>query len=220
MSQIWPTKEWTEYLKLTRERPELFRQDERLSIIFNEEEVKSFVFRTGKPVGVAYRSPYNLMVVDLVRAPNGEPFTYERLVPASTGSAVVTIPCYQNQFALLRQFRHSLRGEQYAFPRGFGEDGLSAEENASKELEEELGAHTLSSVTVGKIVADSGLSGSGVTVVLCRIERPEVKKDYEGIQDVTLADETAMREMIASGKVNDGYTLAAWTLLKVYQSQR
>ena len=219
MSQDWPTKEWTEYLKLVRERPELFRQDERLSIVFDEGEVKSFVSRTGKTIGVAYRSPYNLMVVDLVRAPGGEPFAYERLVAASTGSTVVTIPCYQGQYALLRQFRHSLRGEQYAFPRGFGEDGLSAEENASKELEEELGAHTLSAVRLGKIVADSGLSGGGVAVVLSRIERPTLKKDYEGIQAVTLADENAMRRMIASGEINDGYTLAAWTLLQTYQSQ-
>ena len=96
---------------------------------------------------------------------------------------------------------------------------MSAEENASKELEEELGAHTLSAVRLGKIVADSGLSGGGVAVVLSRIERPTLKKDYEGIQAVTLADENAMRRMIASGEINDGYTLAAWTLLQTYQSQ-
>ena len=219
MSQVWPTKEWTEYLELVRERPELFRQDERLSIIFNEEEVKAFVADTGKPIGVAYRSPYNLMVVDLVRAPGGKPFAYERLIPASTGSAVVTIPRYQDKFALLRQFRHSLRGEQYAFPRGFGEDGLSAETNAAKELEEELGAPVLSSVRLGNIVSDSGVSGNGVAVVLCRIGPPKLKKDYEGIPGLTLLDETAMRELIASGQINDGYTLAAWTLLQTYQAQ-
>ena len=219
MSQVWPTKEWTEYLELVRERPELFRQDERLSIIFDEEEVKAFVADTGKPIGVAYRSPYNLMVVDLVRAPGGKPFAYERLIPASTGSAVITIPRYEGKFALLRQFRHSLRGEQYAFPRGFGEDGLSAEENAAKELEEELGAFVLSCVRLGNVVSDSGVSGNGAAVILCRIECPECKKGYEGIQGVALLDEASLQELIASGQVNDGYTLAAWTLLQAYEAQ-
>ena len=218
MTQVWPTKEWAAYLELVRERPELFRQDERLSIVFDEDTVKAFVAATGKPIGVAYRSPYSMMVVDLVRVPGGEPFAYERLVPAATGSAVVTIPRYENQFVLLRQFRHAMRGEQYAFPRGFGEDGLAAEENAAKELGEELGAPVLSTERLGTIVSDSGISGNGVAVVLCRIGRPECRKNYEGIQGLTLLDEAALRSLIASGNVNDGYTLAAWTLLQTRQA--
>ena len=214
MEFVWPSEEWKDYLRLTRERPECFQQDERLSIVLDEETVREFVSRTGKKIGVAYRSPYNLMVVDLVRDPAGKVFAYERLLPAVAKGAVVTVPVCEEHYALLRQFRHAIRREQYAFPRGFGEEGLSAEENAAKELEEELGARVLSVRTLGSVAADSGISSTSVVVVACEIDRTVLKKDYEGIQDVVLLSKEDLTRWIVSGRIDDGFTLSAWALLR------
>ena len=211
---VFSNEAWESYMRLTRERPEDFRQDERLAIILDRKTVEEYANRTGKRMGVVYSSPYHIMVVDLVRSPDGVCFAYERLLPAVPKGAVVTIPVKGNQYVLLKQFRHSMRGEQYAFPRGFAEDGLSIEENAAKELQEELGAHLLSAKTLGTLVADSGVAGNSVAVVLCEIDTVSLQKGYEGIQNVILLSEAELRKWILSGNINDGFTLSAFALLE------
>ena len=114
-------EEWINYLRLMRERPELFQDDNRLKIVTNLEVVDDFEKKTGKKIGVVYQSEYHLFVVDLVEDTEGYRFAYERLVPAVRKGAVVSIPIYKGKMVLLRQFRHALRSVQYAFPRGFGE---------------------------------------------------------------------------------------------------
>ena len=214
MNKKWLPSAWSEYQQLIQERPELFRQDNRLSLVFEEDTVKEFVNRTGKMIGVVYRSPYNMMVVDLVRDSTGKLFAYERLLPTVPEGAVVTVPICDNQYVLLRQFRHSIRREQYAFPRGFGEAGYTAEENAAKELEEELGAKVLSSKFLGYVIPDSGILSGSVVVVECRIDRAKLKMNYEGIQGVEICSDELFLQWIASGKIDDSYTLSAWALLQ------
>ena len=122
------SKEWRDYLDLAEERPELFKASSRLQIIMDYESVQQFERNTDKKIGVVYRSAYNLLVVDLVENMKGERFAYERLIPAVKKGAIVSIPVYDDKFVLLKQYRHAMRAFQYAFPRGFGEEGLSAEE--------------------------------------------------------------------------------------------
>lgn len=112
------------------------------------------------------------MLVDLVKDSKGDVFAYERIVHTATGNAIVVIPKYHNKYLLLKQFRHAIRTEQYAFPRGFGEDGLTGEENAKKELSEEINAiiKENSLTYLGKTVSDSGLCGDNVLVYQCEVE--------------------------------------------------
>ena len=196
-------------------RPRDFRQNESLKIIFDQDAAEDFYAKTGKQIGVTYSSHYHIMVVDLVQSPDGNRFAYERLLPAVERGAVVTVPIMEGKFILLKQFRHSLRAEQYAFPRGFAEEGMSAEENAKKEVEEELESRVLETKSLGTIVADSGVSGNPVDVVMCGIDHFSLKKDYEGIQKVIALSYEELREWVASGKINDGYTLSALTLLQM-----
>ena len=130
------SKEWLEYEKLLKERPELFIPSPTLEIITDPEQINNFYIKTKQRLGVIYSSKWNTLLVDLVKNINGDVFTYERIIQTATGDAVVVIPKYQGNYLLLKQFRHAIRTEQYAFPRGFGENGLSGEENAKKELME------------------------------------------------------------------------------------
>lgn len=208
-------KEWNKYLKLKKERPDLFTNSGPIKIVSDKKIIKKFERSRKKKIGVVYESEYHTMVVDLVYEEEGKYFTYERLLYGPESGAVVCVPMYQKNFVLLKQYRHAIRDTQYAFPRGFGSAGVSAEENARKEIQEELGATVLKSQYIGEIVADSGLSGGAVSVYLCEIDRPSTLQGYEGIEAVEVISEETLKEMICSGKITDGYTLGAFAYLAV-----
>ena len=118
------------YLELSRTCPELFAQSEELPLVLDPKELYAFAQKSGRRIGIVYESHYHLMVVDVVRAKNGSLFAYERLMNRVMRGAVVIVPYYNGKYILLRQYRHALREYQYGFPRGFGEEGISAKENA------------------------------------------------------------------------------------------
>jgi len=207
------SKQWTRYLSLMEERPESFINNGKLTIVTDWETVHSFEQRTGLTIGVCYESKYRLMVVDLVYEKEGEYFAYERLLPAVTPGAVVCIPQQGDNLILLRQYRHALRSEQYAFPRGFAEPGIAGEDNACKELLEELGCHAKSVIHLGTVIADSGLSGEAVDIYLCQIDTYKQQEGHEGILDALSLPLPQLQRMIANGEITDSYTLSAISYL-------
>ena len=94
------------YMRLVRERPELFRNGGELTVITDETEIDAYERATGRHIGVAYESSFSLLAVDLVRDRDGRLLDYERLIPARTG-AVVCAPRWGDRFVLLRQYRHA-----------------------------------------------------------------------------------------------------------------
>lgn len=207
-------KEWYDYLELIKERPEEFNKTEGAKIILDENTVMEYEKKTGKKIGVIYQSNYHILVVDLIQDETGEYYTYERILPRVENGAVVAVPIYNGKFVLLKQFRHTLRDFQYAFPRGFAEAGFSPEENIEKELNEELGTKVIESEFIGTIIADSGLSGNKVSVYKCIVENIELKYHYEGIEEIILLSEEELKQWIREGKITDGFTLAAISLNK------
>mgnify|MGYP001085431117 CR=1 FL=1 len=168
----------------------------------------------GRPIGIAYSSPYNQLLVDLAEDGQGRRFAYERVVPAAK-NAVVIVPRFEGDFVLLRQFRHALRDYQLCFPRGYGEPGISARDNAEKELFEELKVRPLGPMRhLGSVVADSGLSGGRVEVFACDVPAPSPDAGYEEIDGCIIAPPTELEELVADGRINDGFTLSALTLLR------
>jgi ADP-ribose pyrophosphatase len=209
---------WLDYIQLWEERPELFTQNDLLKLCSDRNTVLRFMNRTGTAIGVLYKSSYSIMVVDLVLSADGKMFSYERLLPATADEAVVTVPVCGNQFVLLKQFRHSLRRELITFPRGFGEKNLSAVENAKKELYEETGAAVTETRLIGHIEPDSGMIGNSAAVIFCKVDNVNLKSGYEGIKQLLLLNEDELEELIRNGEITDGYTLAAFALLKAEQS--
>lgn len=205
---------WERYCELMSERPEAFAQNTLLPIITNPDAVADFVARTGREIGVVYESPYRLMVVDLVQGPNG-PFAYERLLPVSKGMGVVIMPFWQGKCVLLQQYRHALRDFQLAFPRGFGENGLSPEENAAKEIAEELQAEVFGLAPLGHITPDSGLTNSSAAVFLAQISKPKLMANYEEIIEIVALSLRELDNAICKGRIQDGFTLAARGLYSV-----
>lgn len=216
MSEYNEHKEWSMYIKLLDERPQLFKSDSSskgaLEIITDFSQVRDFENKTGIKIGVVYKSPWRMMVVDLVKSVSGKMFAYERIIPTTPSGGTVIIPVYNNNFVLIKQYRHALRREQWAFPRGFGEMGLNAFENAKKELREEIHAEALSCEELGTTLADSGLSGEEIKVFCCEIKDFGFDSGYEGITNVAAFSLDELKNMIRDRKLDDGFTLAALAL--------
>lgn len=202
---------WQSYLALREKNPDIFKNLEHMEIVLDEESVREYERDHDVSIGVIYESDYSYLLVDLLKTPNGL-IAYERVVPKNS-NAVVIVPMYEDKFLILRQARHALRQCQYGFPRGYGEPGILAEDNACKELYEEIGVKPTSLKRLGQVVADSGLSGNKVDIFLANIDAYNLKKSYEGIEEVVLLTRDELEKWIVSGKINDGFSLSAMALL-------
>lgn len=201
--------EWTRYIELIEERPALFTNNGPIHIVLDEAIVATYEKEYNRKIGVLYESPYNILVVDLVYEEEGNYFTYERLVPAVETGAVVMVPIYHDKFIILKQYRHALRDYQYSFPRGFGEKGLSVEQNLRKELMEEIGATVNDTQFLGHVTPDSGVLGTTVPVYACHIDTYNAQLKSEGICEILELDLPQVEKLVAEGKITDGFTLAA-----------
>jgi len=204
--------EWSNYLSLIENRPEDFINTGSIHIVTDPVIVENYQRTSGKTIGVVYSSPYHFMVVDLVYVQEGKYFAYERILPAIPNGAVVIVPQYCGDFLLLKQYRHALRGYQYAFPRGFGEKGVSLEENVCKEIREELLTEATHVQYLGTCIADSGLCGDKVSVFSCKVNSFSFREKYEGISQIICVSDAEMAQWMKAGKLNDGFTLAAYGL--------
>lgn len=179
----------------------------------------TFIESTNKQLGVVYKSPFHLMVVDLIAGVNGEDFAYERLLPTVEKGAVVCLVEYNNKIVLERVFRHAIRKEQLELPRGFGEPNISGPDNVIKECREELSA-TIDRNSIkflGTVVADSGCLAGSADVYFCKAWNVIEKFGYEGIGSLEFISYETINHFIANGGISDGFTLAALKLFDAYK---
>ncbi len=200
-----------EYFSVMEERPHLFKASKEYRIVFDRGIIEKYQRDNNIKTGVLYRSKYNILVVDLVEGEGGL-YTYERIIPASKNNAVVCVPVMDGKLMLLEQYRHPIREKMLCFPRGFGEDGEEAPENAKKELYEETGAVAKSCIYLGEICPDSGLTSCRCDVFVCEIDGYEPACFSEGIIDVKLYDASTLKEMIGKNMIVDSFTLSAFAL--------
>ena len=209
------SREWIRYQDLMNSRPEQFAENPMLMIETDLRTICEYERAHNKIIGVRFcNEPYSMMVVDLVKDANGEYKSYERVLPCVPCGAVVCVTIWDGKYVLLRQFRHSMREYQICFPRGYGESDRTAEENAKKEVKEELGAEVTCCKKLGEVVANSGLSGDRVAVFLCELaSAPVLDKGYEEIRNFIYCTEDELQKLVADGSINDGFTLSALKLM-------
>lgn len=175
----------------------------------------------GYQFGNVYQSRFNTVMVDPIQSDSIEKpyYPYERVVPSSEKDGVVMIPKCGEKYILIKQYRHAIRNEQHSFPRGYAEDGDSPEQNALRELKEELGVTQISSVNfLNRVAPDSGLTSCRAYVYCVEFDKYNVNLGHEGILDIVELTESEVNEWIQSGKIDDGFTLSAWALLKSHEN--
>ena len=164
-------------------------------------------------VGIAYQDQYRMILRDAVRIPNGLLGTYVRIVRDGT-PGVITLPVYQGQILLIRHFRHATRTWHLEIPRGFGENDFSSEENARRELKEEIGATISHLVSLGQVYPDTGALSEYNEFFYAEVESYGGIETDEAIVELLPTPLSQFERMIRENEIVDGLTLTAYALAK------
>src|SRR6266567_7172972 len=166
-------------------------------------------------VGIVYQDQYARILRDAVRFPGGFLGTYIRFVGEEDDPpGVVALPFYREQVLLIRHFRHATRTWHTEIPRGFGKKGLSSEENAQRELEEEIGATISRLVSLGRVYPDTGALSEYNDFFYAEVESyGEIEAD-EAIVELLPTSLSEFERMIRENEMTDGFTLTAYALAK------
>ena len=165
-------------------------------------------------IGLLYKSPYHMLIVDLIYKDDTF-FTYERFVPTINSNGVICVPVINNKILLIKQSRHALRDCQWCLPRGFGENKISSEENAKKELFEEIGVIADKCKLIGSVISNSGIDKTECDIYVCKASCENVSFVFsEGITEAIQISFAEFEQMIHNGMINDGFTLSAFAFLK------
>jgi ADP-ribose pyrophosphatase len=164
--------------------------------------------------GVLYRDCYVTIVKDPVRFPDGSLGAYSRvLMTRKSQRGVIIFPMRAGKCVLMREFRHATRRFNWSIPRGMPEDGATLEEDARREVQEEIGAEVVRLEPLGVLVPESGFVGYDGALFLAEVAGALKGQTSEAISDIIEVTPTELAAMIASGEVNDGFVLGAFAKL-------
>jgi ADP-ribose pyrophosphatase len=219
------------YVNLHATDPDWFRnQPGGYEILLRPDEIRAVetsqaeeLLQKGQPpewarVGVAFEDQYIRVLRDAVRFPDGLLRTYIRLVPPRrTGVGVAILPVHAGRIVLVHIFRHATRSWHWEIPRGFGEPEASCEENAARELREEIEAEAIRFVQLGQLHANTGLSMESVELIFAELKQYGQAQLHEAIDEVRAWDMLEVERSIGEAKITDAFTIAAWTRARYCQ---
>lgn len=211
------------YLSLVGERPELFRntgEEGEVKVITDpdrihiEHERLLEKFRAaGKPenwvdIGVLAEDEWEYVVRDLVEFADGRIGGWRRninRIVTQGGIGSVIMPVQGDKAILLKHFRHEDRAWFWEFPRGWGTPGLTAEQNAIKELKEEI------SLTPQKIFQVWREPTAAFFYAEVEDGEPHTQ-DGEAIQKIELIGLKELEARIMDGDITDWFTVLAFLM--------
>lgn len=148
--------------------------------------------------------------------PNGQTGEYHYV---STYGSVFVIPQLEDDvFVLTSQFRYLNRRQSVEFPGGGMVRHLSPEENARKELREETGFEAEILEKIGEFNPYNGVTNEICHVFIAK-NICQFSQELEESEEITLLRKSKKEigEMIRSGSLWDGMTLAAWMIYLQHQ---
>ncbi|TXL92809.1 NUDIX hydrolase [Streptomyces sp. IB2014 016-6] len=207
------------YEELRRDRPEMFANvPDGIEVLLDPADIEAARRGVGsdEPVGVVYGDRFITLVRDAVRFPGGGLGLYLRVLPATGAPGVVVLPLIGAgpdgpDVVLVEHYRHATRAWHLEAPRGNGEAGSAAPENAIRELREELGVRLDELIPLGRVHADTGLLGSHAELYAARISAVGALDTAEGIRRAVVMPLRRAEELIGRGGITDGYTIAVLT---------
>lgn len=226
-----------DYSTIINEHPELFdNKEKQFEVILDQNEISSWqnerrallickkLPQNWANIGIVLDDPYVIGIRDLVefsdKTRNGYIRFYGRSYLEDGSTGVVVLPELNGKFLIIEHFRHATRSWHWEIPRGFGEAGNNPETQARKELKEEIGVGSCTSLdSLGTYFDNTGIEGDPVNLFLAKIPKNQENKinleKKEGIRAkkwVTLSD---FEKMIANDEINDGFTIAAYSRAKL-----
>ena len=160
-----------------------------------------------------FTCPYWHMMHDRYRLPSGDVTDYYYV---RTGGSTMLVPVDEDgRLVLVRQFRYLIGRDSEEFPCGGVPVGGDPDENAVKELQEETGYRARDLRRIGAFAPYNGVADEMCHVYLARdlVYVGASPEDTESIQVVRRTVEE-VTDLIASGTLWDGMTIAAFALVK------
>ncbi len=215
------------YFSLMKEYPDLFRNSgefgevkiitDKKRILTEQKKIRARLKEEGNPpewieIGVLSEDQWFYTIRDMVEFPDGHVAGYIRWINRKSqegGFGVVLICRQKGKYLLIKKFHHEDRAWSWEFPRGFGEPGLTARQNARKELMEEVGVKKAKLTHLATIRDGEG----GVSAFLADIPTDQtiILEIGEGIAKFQWVSKKQLEKMIKQGTVNDPYSL--WTYM-------
>jgi ADP-ribose diphosphatase len=219
MSEYDATECLTRYFELVRERPDRFVNPEGdiyeilldpARIEHAQSEARRSRMREGLPsqdvrVGVLADDPYLLVMRDAVRFADGSYGLYNRLLVPS-GAAI--LPVHDGRIVLLRRFRHGTRAWHLEAPRGSFSGTGTHEDEARRELQEEIGSTAEELIDLGELHSTTGCLDEAHHLYMARIGRVGIPDRHEAIVEFCSFTVGETERRIADGTITDGPTLA------------
>ena len=219
MSEFDATECLARYFELVRERPDRFSNPEGdiYEILFDpvriehaQSEARRRRMHEGLPaddirVGVLAEDPYLLVMRDAVRFADGSYGLYNRLLVPS-GAAI--LPVHDGRIVLLRRFRHGTRAWHLEAPRGSFSGAGTHEDEARRELQEEIGATAGELIDLGELHSTTGCLDEAHHLYMARIADVGVPDRHEAIVELCTFTVAETERKIADGTITDGPTLA------------
>lgn len=214
-----------------KEHSDLFENaDSPIKIIKDDSRIQEWqknrraeLLSEGKPlewadIGVVLNDPYIVVLRDLVEFPGGHVGGYFRVINRADfngGQGVVMLCEKDGKYLLLHQYRHPVRSWSFEVPRGFGQAGITAEEQAKIEVFEEVGGEISKLVDLGVYYNNTGLEANKVKLFYAKLQSIGQPSEEEGIESYLWVSLIELEEMIAKAKITDGFTIAAYTRAKL-----
>jgi len=162
---------------------------------------------------IVHKNPWWTYFLDSFQIPNGVKGEYHYV--HTEGSSLIIPVTDDGKIILVNQYRYLKDRESIEFPCGGVKPGHSYDEMAKLELEEETGYTGRSWETAGEFNPFNGVTDEMCRVFIARSllsgkPKPEATEEFEIVE----VSPNHLEEMISSGKIWDGMTLAAWALVR------
>lgn len=223
--------EISEYKELLANHPSVISNDNALiKVVTDESQIREWMaqYKTrlraeGKPddwgtIGVVLNDPYIVVLRDLVEFPGGARRSYFRVINQADlrgGQGAAVLAEKDNSYLLLHLFRHPTRAWSYEIPRGFGEPGVEAKQQARNEIREEVRGEVAEIIDLGDYHSNTGLEANRVRLFYARLKSVGTPDAQEGIDSLLWVSLAQLEEFISSAKITDGFTIAAYTRAKL-----
>ena len=217
------------YYQLLENYPDLFSGRPQRPIVQEAATLEAFAAEHQVVLGVACETPYVWLLNDLVRShvPSGATVLhpYLRLIAppqfaSILGPGVVVLATIEatdgpgEKVVLVEQERHATGQRELELPRGFGEPGIPAEEQALRELRQETGYTASEATYLGTTLTDSGTTDRAASFfhVRATAAAPAEPEAHEAIVRHVLLSADELWARIDSGEVRDAFTVQALAL--------
>jgi 8-oxo-dGDP phosphatase len=165
---------------------------------------------------VIYRDNWMRLRRDEIERSNGSRGTY---AVVERDNFALIVPAENGGFYLVEEYRYPLGRRGWSFPQGTfpkGQDG-TPEELARTELAQETGLRAARLTRLGTVAVAHGMSGQygehWLATELTQGE-PDLEPEEVGLRHAWVSRED-FEAMIRDGRIVDGSTLAAYTLLLI-----